>query len=309
MNLLDFILMVDSSDEIREAIEQKKVIAVRHAMSHRSDGNWSEFDEMLRFDDNLINVFTAEQPSDYFKESKFIFVFVKTEGTKCVLRAVFRNQGLVSKTDFVKVNPSYLAYLDFRERNKIAVSVNRVYYNFMERETFRSLCNRLVIDWGSATQRWYQRILDKPVVQLLPEGFLEPFPGWENVNVSHVFLKALIAAPAGNPDWFKFLSEHDGVYVIRDTSSGKLYVGSAYSGSETGGIWGRWSGYAKSGTNGNKGLVELVKDDPAYPENFFYSLHHVVPRGSSSAKQVLRLEGLLKEKLGARSIEHGLCRN
>lgn len=169
MNLLDFILMVDSSDEIREAIEQKQIMVVRHAMSHRDDGDWSEFDEMLRVDDNLINFFTAEQPSDIFKSSKFVFVFLKTEGTKCFLRAVFRNQGLVSEDEFVKINPSYLAYLKFRELNKIPVPVDRVYRNFIKHETFSTLCNRLVIDWGSATQSWYQRILDKPVAQLLPE--------------------------------------------------------------------------------------------------------------------------------------------
>ena len=61
-------------------------------------------------------------------------------------------------------------------------------------------------------------------------------------------------------DWRQVLSAVKGVYLITDTSTGRLYVGSAY-GEE--GIWGRWSEYVSTGGHGgNVSLQELIQRDP-----------------------------------------------
>jgi hypothetical protein len=58
--------------------------------------------------------------------------------------------------------------------------------------------------------------------------------------------------------WLTALRSVGGVYLISDTSNGKLYVGSAYG---DGGIWDRWEDYAKNGHGGNKDLVELLQTE------------------------------------------------
>jgi hypothetical protein len=47
-----------------------------------------------------------------------------------------------------------------------------------------------------------------------------------------------------------------GVYLITDTSNGKMYVGSAYGDT---GIWSRWSCYITSGHGWNVGVKEVIK--------------------------------------------------
>ena len=86
----------------------------------------------------------------------------------------------------------------------------------------------MVIDWGSSTVQWVQSQTDKEIWQILPVGFVSEFPGWNQVFISHKELQAIIDNPDGNLDWQLFLTSHDGVYVILDTSTGKIYVGSAY---------------------------------------------------------------------------------
>jgi hypothetical protein len=131
----------------------------------------------------------------------------------------------------------------------------------------------------------------------------------KNVLVPHEQLKAITANQDGNLDWYQFLSEHDGVYVILDSKSGKLYVGSAYAdGENTSGLWGRWLGYARTGNNGVVGLVELTDLDVNHSDYFKYSIHHVFPKGIKTKKEILQIESHLKQKLGARGL-NGLNRN
>ena len=64
-----------------------------------------------------------------------------------------------------------------------------------------------------------------------------------------------------------------GLYLITDTSSGKVYVGSAY-GHE--GIWQRWSNYCKNGHGGNKELKALLQaKGKEYASYFQFSLLEV----------------------------------
>jgi hypothetical protein len=166
-----------------------------------------------------------------------------------------------------------------------------------------------MIDWGGSTVSWVQKKIDKDIWALLPKGFVSEFPGWDRVFISHQELQAIISNPEGNKDWYHFLSAHDGVYVILDTLTGKKYVGSACgSKAGKGGIWGRWSGYAKTGDNGNLGLVEVLGSGMTHVGNFKYSIHHVFPKGTKTVQEVLEYESLLKEKLGTRK-NGGLNRN
>jgi hypothetical protein len=92
------------------------------------------------------------------------------------------------------------------------------------------------------------------------------------------------------------LSNVYGVYVIRDTKTDKLYIGSAY-GKE--GIWQRWEVYVKTNGHGNnKTLKELVDGNPDYSKNFAFSLLMIMSKNTPD-DQVIAQEQLMKRKLGA----------
>jgi hypothetical protein len=307
---LDHLLrMID--EKIGKCVESGNVRLVRHVMSNRKDGDWSGFDNKLKFDNELLKVFTAEQVQDKFKNAELILVFVAEEGTRCLLRGAFWCKGKTEYKNFVIDYPKHLEFEAFkRERGIRPVdSSTGLYYKLEECGELAPYFNRLVIDWGKATVTWVQSILTKEIWELRPKGFVSTFPGWINVFISHQELKAIVANPEGNKDWFQFLSEHDGVYVILDTKTGKKYVGSAYASSKSkSGLWGRWCGYARTGDNGNQALRELSDIDPNHAENFMYSIHHVFPKGTKTSEEVIGYESLLKEKLGTRGSD-GLNRN
>ena len=78
-------------------------------------------------------------------------------------------------------------------------------------------------------------------------------------------------------EWKNALSVVKGVYCITDTSTGKIYIGSAYG--NTNGIWQRWSSYAniKNLTGGNKYFELLKKECESYIiDNFQYSILEIM---------------------------------
>jgi hypothetical protein len=95
-----------------------------------------------------------------------------------------------------------------------------------------------------------------------------PFPGYENVRLTH---KQLVAAVA-NDEWRAALGSVQAVYLQTDLGNGWHYVGSAYShkGAEHG-LLSRWEEYAQGDhTGGNNYLQDLSSQ---YIENNFqYSI-------------------------------------
>ncbi len=261
--------------------------------------SWDGFNSMLRFDKDLLNVFTAEQGKDIFSDLRLILAFVPLSGSRALLSGAFINNGLIGRDKFKK-KPGYTEYVQYRKSIGLeGESPAEYFYDLEVCGELEELFDRLVISWGSSAISWYQSKVDKEISQILAPGFVKVFPGWERVNISHQELCAIIDNPEGNPDWAQFLKTHDGVYLILDKDTGQQYVGSATG--ETEGLWGRWFGYAKTGHNGNKLLVELLRDrGDKHKINFTYSLHHVFARGAATKKDVLSYESLLKQKLGSR---------
>lgn len=73
-----------------------------------------------------------------------------------------------------------------------------------------------------------------------------------------------------HPAWKAALSSVKGVYLISDSESGNLYVGSAYG---ENGIWQRWEEYAKSYHGDNKEFKKLFKEKKGAAFNAFtYSI-------------------------------------
>lgn len=74
-----------------------------------------------------------------------------------------------------------------------------------------------------------------------------------------------------DPTWIGALKNIKAVYVIVDTSNGKLYIGSAY-GSD--GLLNRWNKYVTNLTGENKEFEALIKEkgESYIQNNFKYSI-------------------------------------
>lgn len=167
---------------------------------------------------------------------------------------------------------------------------------------------------GRAIVRFYKKFRASYLLgpkhedQLFVDAILEQpmtigeFPGFNSVLLSHAMLRTVVRE--ANPSWKTALGNVAGVYVITDTSSGALYVGSAYGGV---GIWQRWSDYAKNGHGGNKELRALLGEKGQdHCGKFHYSILEVCDLNSSD--EYLRdREGHWKQVLMTR--EFGLNRN
>ena len=95
--------------------------------------------------------------------------------------------------------------------------------------------------------------------------------------------------------WKHKLTACNCIYVISDSKTGKLYVGSTYN---LDGIWGRWKEYANTGHGGNVELIKLLGEDPNYAkDNFTWSILQTLPL-KINEKEAVRIETLWKDKLG-----------
>ena len=282
--------------------ENLKFRVVRHKMNRKY---WEDFDNLIRFDNEMLSAFAGSQERLVYKDADIILTFVALPGTKALFRTAHINHGQISFNQYKKYYKGYKPFLNYRKNNSREENVldDLYFYKLEDSNLLESYKNRLVIEWGKSTVSWVQSSIEKEVTEIYPKGFVSLFPGWDKVHLSHKELTEIINNPNGNKDWYEYLSRHSGVYVIFDSSTGNQYVGSASGGK---GIWSRWEGYVKTGHNGNKGLKALANENPDFANTFTYSLHHVFPK-TVSKNDVLYYESLLKDKLGSRA--YGLNEN
>ena len=276
--------------------ENLKFRVVRHKMNRKY---WEDFDNLIRFDNEMLSAFAGSQERLVYKDADIILTFVALPGTKALFRTAHINHGQISFNQYKKYYKGYKPFLNYRKNNSREENVldDLYFYKLEDSNLLESYKNRLVIEWGKSTVSWVQSSIEKEVTEIYPKGFVSLFPGWDKVHLSHKELTEIINNPNGNKDWYEYLSRHSGVYVIFDSSTGNQYVGSASGGK---GIWSRWEGYVRTGHNGNKGLKALAKENPDFANTFSYSLHHVFPK-TVSKNNVLYYESLLKSKLGSRA--------
>ena len=180
------------------------------------------------------------------------------------------------------------------------------HYSTTEVKGLGHLAGRAIIHFDRNFRASYLRN-PKFLEQLIVTSILEQrmtigdFPGYNSVLLSYHMLKTVVRE--NNPSWRAALSNVAGVYLVTDTTSGKLYVGSAYGGK---GIWQRWVAYAKNGHGGNKGLRTLLQKKRTHASHFQFSLLEVCDLNSSK-DDVIERESHWKNVL--RSREFGLNEN
>lgn len=133
--------------------------------------------------------------------------------------------------------------------------LNGMGYEYEVLEEYEKYFGRLIVRFKNTSQNMVRNAAsvmnDCFVEQVLPDTFdNDIFPGYDKVNISWNDLVRVIEKDT----WKTALQNQKGVYLITDTSNGKMYVGSA-SGEEM--IWSRWKSYIKSGHAGNVELKQL----------------------------------------------------
>ncbi len=181
------------------------------------------------------------------------------------------------------------------------------HYDTSEVEEVSELVGRIVVDFartGRASylnaERWASKL---KVRQLLERRMaVAEFPGYPNVLLSKAKLDLIVEQRV--PSWKGALSAVAGVYLIQDTKTGKLYVGSATG---EGGLWARWCAYASNGHGGNAELRALLATKGTdYAHHFQFAVLEIADTHTSD-EEVRRRESHWKQALGSRA--HGYNAN
>jgi len=185
---------------------------------------------------------------------------------------------------------------------------NNVGYDHKTMQEYEKYFGRVIIKYHNKSQnlvRLGKNLIEElEVIEILPEQFNDDdFPGYENVNLSFADLKRVLE----RKDWKTALENQKGVYLITDTNTGKLYVGSAYGEKM---ILGRWTTYAKSGydkneiENGkypNKKFQELVKEKGMkYIEKYFHYSILDIYKPTTEDRTIIHHESRWKDVLRSR---------
>lgn len=271
-----------------KGINLERTRLIRHNLSNKIVASY--------YNQGQIEIYQAIQRPSCFKNCDYVISFLGTEGTNGVFLGCYKVNGF-SEYDISKLPADFSINLDSNTDCAI--------FHLEATDTLAEFKNRLVIDWGKGTINWCQNgKTDKEILEIRPAVSAVEFINYSKVLLSFDTLRKIVYNKAAYKEWENKLSAVAGVYLITDTKTGKHYVGSA-SGLE-GGIWGRWSEYARTKHGGNKRLVELIAADPDYCYNFQYSILEVFPI-KRDRQEILEYEQLYKRKLY--SIPFGLNDN
>lgn len=133
-------------------------------------------------------------------------------------------------------------------------------YTFKPLEKYEKYFGRVIIKYHNKSQQMMRKassIMDElEVVEILPSIYTGiEFPGYDKISLSYTELDLIINSR--NPSYRNALENQKAVYVITDTNTGKLYVGSATSTNHM--LLSRWKSYHANGHGGNVELKNLVE--------------------------------------------------
>lgn len=175
------------------------------------------------------------------------------------------------------------------------------FFDLRPSSAFSAMADRLVIEWSADTVNWAKTGKSAglmPVVEIA-DPQTEPFPGFDSLLIGYDELQAVVADDRYG-QWRTALSSVQGIYLISDTKTGKLYVGKA-DGAER--FLGRWSEYARNGHGGNVALRELAGADASHARHFQFSILRVFAPSATTA-QVDAAETHFKRALLSRQAGH-----
>lgn len=172
---------------------------------------------------------------------------------------------------FLKLSDDKWLLTTIRNVNKELGVKDGINYEGTEIERLIPYFGRVIVKYHKNHQSqgvYLKSVINKiEVTQILPTMFDgEDFPGYESVRLSYSQLSTIINR--GKKDWIAALENQKAIYLITDTHTGKLYIGSATG--ENGMLLQRWKNYVETGHGGNKELKEISFD---YIKKYFqYSI-------------------------------------
>lgn len=167
----------------------------------------------------------------------------------------------------------YTVYENLGEIDRARTEVLK-YYSLGRSGVLEEYRHRLSVDWGRDAINWVKSgsaAARMPVLEI-SDGKAVEFPGYDRVTLNFSELRDVVSQNPKYSTWRTALSAVQGIYLISDRATGKLYVGKA-DGSER--ILGRWDQYARTKHGGNKALQTLMEDTPDSFENFQFSILRV----------------------------------
>lgn len=155
--------------------------------------------------------------------------------------------------------------------SKVTKDLNKFSDIGFEYETvtqYQKYFGRVIVEYKNRAQALIRKasgMLDDCIVaQVIEDKYEdEEFPGYEKVNISWEVMNRVLKKSS----WKTALQNQKGVYLITDSSTGKMYVGSAYGKNM---LLGRWEAYLRSGHSQNVDLKKLELKH--IQENFHYSI-------------------------------------
>lgn len=256
-----------------------KVKLVRH-----QDARYPDLYDWYRYDREKFLAYQARQGRDVFKGVEYIVSFIgegNNRGTLSRFIGVFK---ITNKT-----------YYENPPEDVLFPGVKFI-YEIEEVGGYEDMKERVLIKWSNAIS-WHQWIKNEmEVIEIHPGLHYKQFKDYSDFILSFSELSEIVNNQYS--DWIKMLSIVKGVYLINDTSTGKLYVGSAYG---EDGIWGRWRNYVLTNGHGhNRLLKELIVNDPLHSNHFRFSILMLLPR-TVTPDEAIKKEMLFKKKLGTNS--------
>lgn len=225
--------------------------------------------------------YQSTQKNDVFGNCDYIVSFIGEDGLRSRFVGVYRLNGCDVGKGTIDIDGNTLAPYNFK-------------YRMEEVDGFDDLKERLVIRWSNAIS-WHQWIKNEmEVIEISPGLSYKHFTDYSEVVLSFPELQEVVVNEYS--EWKAVLSAVKGVYLITDTNTGRLYVGSAYG---ENGIWGRWCEYVTTnGHGGNKSLKELTDAVWDYAVRYFqFSILMILPK-TVTAEAAIAKEQLFKRKLG-----------
>jgi hypothetical protein len=245
--------------------------------------------ETFRTNRKRFEAYQSFQYPNKFGDAKHIAVFAPLPGNASLFIGLWNIEGVKTNDELAESHRALIDEFQFPQEWKQTSG----YYDLKLNEELEELSERLVIDWGGAPVQWVQR-QDKPVLEIKRPNSISDFESYSAVKLDYYDLKKLMKDANSNLTWRSALSSVNGVYLIRDKSTGKLYVGSAYG---EHGIYGRWKSYATTGHGGDKLLIGLDH------KNFEFSILEIAP-ATLSAQEIIQIENKWKDRLGTRQFEN-----
>jgi hypothetical protein len=203
----------------------------------------------------------------------------------------------------VKIKPSEDFWLLFHigKVTKDLNLFNSVGYEYENLPEYDKYVGRIIVRFKNTAQtliRNAESVLDDCFIsQILPDTFdNDLFPGYEKVNISWEELRRVTQ----KDNWKTALQNQKGVYLLTDTSNGKMYVGSAYGENM---ILGRWLAYVNSGHGGNAELKQLSFDH--IKKNFKFSILDIY-KSTTDDQIIIERENWWKEVLQSRKFGYNL---